>query len=574
MPDGETVRRVLELLRWTALALVPWVDWRMSYGSWLSLNYIPLLLFSSAEFAATTYLLLPIYLLYLRPSCQGFKPFAAYGPVYITAQEFITAEVFVLAALFWRYGRLWAPLEPGALRTRIYARWSGWLRPMLAAWLGVLAASLLLRDAPHVFAAAWAVLFWQMRRRVPPQTAETTSWAGKAATACLAVCSIVFALAIAEIGVRFKPEAYYEDDCFMPHSKYLYTLRPGTHGLRTVNTDVDEQRVIELRVSPEGFRDKAHGPKGPNEFRILVLGDSFTMGYAVEAEEAYPQCLEVLLRDAPSPLRFTTINAGVAGYGPWQERGLLNERGFALEPDLVILQLFPGNDIENSLEPVGKRFEAFNTEWHETLLRHIHNQAWPMRVHNWLHHHSRLYRAVGKAPWGGDFVDLYRSVWLLPELDLPELPPNGSRPFWIEAELADWYDAIEEGAARMRADVAGIKADCAGRGVDLAGFSMPDLPTASAYHWERALEAAPGVAYERAKSVRFGERVLEDLGIPVIPVADALIDHPNVLQYFYPVDGHLTPDGNEFVARVLRDYVLERYAPAHGLAQGEDNHDG
>ena len=49
-----------------------------------------------------------------------------------------------------------------------------------------------------------------------------------------------------------------------------------------------------VSISGQGLRDRHFGPKGDDEFRILVLGDSFTFGYC-EWENTIPQRLEQLL---------------------------------------------------------------------------------------------------------------------------------------------------------------------------------------------------------------------------------------------------------------------------------------
>src|SRR5262249_21262173 len=82
--------------------------------------------------------------------------------------------------------------------------------------------------------------------------------------------------------------------------------------------------------------------KPPGVFRILVIGDSFTVGANVRQEEAYPKVLERRLRAAYGP-RIEVINAGVGGWDPIQYAEYFEHYGREFEPDLVLVGFFVGN---------------------------------------------------------------------------------------------------------------------------------------------------------------------------------------------------------------------------------------
>jgi len=87
-----------------------------------------------------------------------------------------------------------------------------------------------------------------------------------------------------------------------------------------------------VKINSKGIRDEEHEyAKGGGIFRILVLGDSMTWGFGVEAEERYTDVLEDMLGN-----NFETINMGTSGYGTDQEYLLLKEDGIKYNPDLVI----------------------------------------------------------------------------------------------------------------------------------------------------------------------------------------------------------------------------------------------
>lgn len=97
-----------------------------------------------------------------------------------------------------------------------------------------------------------------------------------------------------------------------------------------------------LQTNSLGLR----GPELRNDGsrRILVLGDSCTMGWRVRQDETYPAVLERTLNDRPDGPRVQVLNAGVAGYTSHQGLTYLRESGLALAPDIVVIA-FGWNDV-------------------------------------------------------------------------------------------------------------------------------------------------------------------------------------------------------------------------------------
>ena len=91
--------------------------------------------------------------------------------------------------------------------------------------------------------------------------------------------------------------------------------------------------------------------KSPDILRILVLGDSHTDGY-VNNDESFCALLESsLTRRFPPGRRVEVLNAGIAGYSPAQEFLWYKMRGALLEPDLVVVVFYVGNDVVELEDP-------------------------------------------------------------------------------------------------------------------------------------------------------------------------------------------------------------------------------
>ena len=111
----------------------------------------------------------------------------------------------------------------------------------------------------------------------------------------------------------------------------IYELVPGSSAVR---------EGVEIRINSDGFRDDEFPREiSPATPRIVVLGDSVAWGYGVPLEEAFPQLLEEdLIRATPEGGEAPVVyNLAVDGYSTSQEISLLETRGPALRPDLVII---------------------------------------------------------------------------------------------------------------------------------------------------------------------------------------------------------------------------------------------
>jgi lysophospholipase L1-like esterase len=140
-----------------------------------------------------------------------------------------------------------------------------------------------------------------------------------------------------------------------PDEKLGYTLVP--HYTMTHQTS---EFSVSIKINSEGLRDHDYpAKKDPMVYRILVLGDSFTFGVGVNAEESYSKMLEAMLNKAPrgkAARTYEVINAGVEGYGTEQEYLYLHQLQLRYEPDLVIVGLH-NNDIDDVMKGIPSVFK-------------------------------------------------------------------------------------------------------------------------------------------------------------------------------------------------------------------------
>jgi hypothetical protein len=163
----------------------------------------------------------------------------------------------------------------------------------------------------------------------------------------LAIGSILAALLFGELLARslLPPPRYHRDPV---------ELDPllGFRGIPGHRQDLsDEQGPYRVDLNASGMRGRelpAHAaPAGVS--RVVFVGDSFLVGQAVRDEQLVTSLVEAGLdsrgRDAE------VYNLSVVDYGTAQELLLLRALGRDLEPDAVVLFVYPANDlINNSME--------------------------------------------------------------------------------------------------------------------------------------------------------------------------------------------------------------------------------
>ncbi len=120
--------------------------------------------------------------------------------------------------------------------------------------------------------------------------------------------------------------------------------------MRIVESDV---KVIDkkwfkknVQFNSLGLRDREFSfNKLHNTFRILILGDSQTLGHGIDRlEDTYPKRLEKKLNQKSSNINFEVINVSDSGWNTDTQLYRLLQYGLRLDPDLIVLAYYL-NDI-------------------------------------------------------------------------------------------------------------------------------------------------------------------------------------------------------------------------------------
>jgi hypothetical protein len=362
--------------------------------------------------------------------------------------------------------------------------------------------------------------------------------------AVLMCAVVVVEFGLFEAGFRIKggTEAAPEfQRLFTPDAAIGYRLKPGATARFTTN-EFDTR----ITINQAGVRDREVGPKPPGERRIVVLGDSLVMAVQVPLEQTFTAQLEQLLNGAASPpASYRVINAGVQGYGPVEEYLFHRDVTSALQPDIVILALYPGNDAVEAansslrLRDGGKEQEAVQpnarerfTQWRRRQIR----RSVVLQVAR-----LRVMTLVGRFGWR-------------PEIDPP-----------LRTYLAEAPPEVARGLRVTRGAVSQLAALTSSQGARLLVVLLParfQVDDADYGRLKEIVERSGKTLERNAATARFKE-ALEGLDVPVFDALPPLREAARTSDVFMQSTAHLTPFGHRALAGSLARYLSDA-----GLAEG------
>ncbi|HRK33746.1 MAG TPA: GDSL-type esterase/lipase family protein [Candidatus Hydrogenedentes bacterium] len=511
--------------------------------SWL---YIPMLAVcaSRVTYFVTGFLVLLILIEFAAPRFPG-------------ADVGLAIQAVLLAYWCW-HGVLLREVSENARVARIQEWIRRTARPFFAACALLLAGSLLFRSFDVYDCVLWFACCAVIVKAIP--SPHPLRMAAAIGTTALTLVSLGFSVVVLEVGARLLvPPPVVSSEMYAPDPVNIFTLNPNARGAFYLRDNDNKAFEVEALISSQGVRDREIGPKAADEYRIVMIGDSYTMGHGLTPDQNIPHQLEKRLNASNPPKRITVVNCGVGGYAPWQERAFLNARGFQFEPDLVILQVFPANDVAGTLTRVNKYLMVPDLAWEARINEFRRQNEWPVLTQRWLQSNSRIYAGISSAFDKPDLArDVINDLRFLPDARYDQPMQRAKRNPYREASLVEWYPELEEAYRLMEEDIRGIRDDCRARGVDLIAYAHPFPMATMDDGWEEFDAETKGSLFEPNKDVRVTQEIFARAEIPFVNVTEALEAAPDKSELYFKYDGHFSPAGAAVVASALADYLINQ----------------
>lgn len=379
--------------------------------------------------------------------------------------------------------------------------------------------------------------------------------ASGAAKLLLAATAVALALGFVELALsRYQPQrtvghvlanhaAMYREGEQVP-----FELLPGFRGREHEH---EGEFAVAVEINRDGYRQGEIAPKRPGEIRMVAIGDSFTFGEGVEAEEAWPRALRAVLeRSTARPVE--VINAGVPGRWTDEYYLELKARSLGLEPDVVLLGFFVGNDVdgEDARAHVWSRVDAAGLPLAVTVpglrvqdghrVKSRTKSRWRLPVVR-DSHLAQLFFDGGKA-----LLDAWRPPALAEEVAYSPVDTAETK-------------AVVERVERLLVAMAEL---CRASRVELV---VVMIPTREQVHPEAV---PPGRVRDWEKPQRHFRAFLTRAGIPFLDLLPSVRKAASEgASLYYRFDAHWTARGHALAAAAVADFLRTTASPfaAEGL---------
>lgn len=303
------------------------------------------------------------------------------------------------------------------------------------------------------------------------------------------------------------------------------------------------------RVNNLGMRGVDRTIEKPKDtFRVLMLGDSYTMGKGVQDNETSSVLLEHMLNEqlgACSGVAFEVLNAGVDSYAPILSYVQLTRDLAKLDPDLVFLNL----DINDLVQESAYRTLATYSP-DGTLIGVPQSDPKSMsltaRVRNWVEGHLYLTRwALYYINRLGGYRDLtVREVVTQANFEVAAHTLFGD-PVNRDAQWLGLFDSIN----KIKRFVEHISAT----------FILTIYPWP---HQVNDTEWIPGRYLFVPKGAKLSERSVEriqemskEFGIVLLNQYPRFRAYRGENKLYYSYDGHFTPAGHRLMAQGIFEFI-------------------
>jgi hypothetical protein len=359
----------------------------------------------------------------------------------------------------------------------------------------------------------------------------------------------VLALGLVELCFRvFFPHPGYRhsehDTLFEYHEMFGWEFIPDKKGIMAL----PYENEIEVRINSLGMRDRPRvREKSSGKRRIVVLGDSFTSGLGVWACEGFTAVMEKILSK-----RWEVLNFGVDGYGPAQEFLLLRDKAIQFHPDLILLVIYIGNDLDDIMgthdwinsysRPMATLGNNGRLEWRNIPVPAPKPNPAESGITRYLVDilgNSHFFNFCGKQ-----LKDRYRASLSPPELRFckKSLSPESEAAFRLMERLIYEFSSF----AREK-------------GTKLAIVIAPTLVQVyPGYYWKR-IKAAYGVAETDYDLLLPNSRIKEACEKARVPVLDLAPTFRRAAVpgrgLYYLLNAHWTARGHDLVARSVVNFL-------------------
>jgi hypothetical protein len=304
------------------------------------------------------------------------------------------------------------------------------------------------------------------------------------------------------------------------------------------------------RVNKHGLRGQEFATeKAPGTYRVVMLGDSFTMGKGVEDDQTFSVLVERFVNEKKGPRCKTmeVLNGGVDSYAPILSFLQLKRDLQPLHPDLVVLNL----DVSDLVQEAAYRTQAVRGPDGEVVgvPQHAQSESPVERIRVWTERHmffTRVLLLYANKALG------YRELTVRDVVTRANVETVAHTLTGDVDRTKQWHDIFES--------LANMKAYCREHGIE---FLLTVYPWA---HEISDTEWVPGrYAFmpHDAKASHSRMRTIQELAaaneMPLLDVTPTFQGYRGTEPLYFKYDMHWTTTGHQVMAQALGEYLTQKH---------------
>lgn len=342
-------------------------------------------------------------------------------------------------------------------------------------------------------------------------------------------------------------------------------------------------------INSLGLRERELKPS-PGVFRIAAIGDSYTYGWGVEAEQSWLRLLEKNLRDRGYSVE--TVNLGKPGSGPPAYAEIAEKALPVVQPDLVLVGMHQGDDLAGSGPDGLEKLKQQEGGMIGRLIRAVYpnitrrlrdarlarlgdarkQEAPPQKSsaednRRWTENTAKDFLAKMSPEEKAKYDALdpkVREAFTQGMFNpyMVDLALKNPRIYIMPMVLDDPW--IKQCIGNMAGQLSRIEKAAGDAGATVAVLSIPD----GVYVNDAARQNITKVGYQIDPALMTAEnadegirRACDQADLPFNTVSNGFLDHASEPDLFFELDGHPSPKGHALFAELITPIVERMIAP-------------
>ncbi len=322
--------------------------------------------------------------------------------------------------------------------------------------------------------------------------------------------------------------------------------------------------VLRYKIEPNSAAHDSWGYRNrrvPQSAQIVAVGDSHTYGISATASNSWPSALQRISGKE-------TYNLGLGGYGPAEYLYLIEKNALKLDPDLIIVGFYLGNDLKDSFTavysvPMWEDMRKLDISYYYDDQENDKDMN-SAGFTDWLSGNSVLYRIISSS-FIGDNLRQQRRLSKGEDIPMLNVPENGiNTGFTPDRRLKGLDLSNSEVREGLRLTLEFIDKMNQLTHENKINFLVVIIPTKEAVFSEFISESHELADINKLDKVIQNEEVVNKLiqtyftdhGIPYVDVLEPLRNAAESEQ-IYPNNfgGHSNKNGYRIIAETINQYL-------------------